>query len=169
MKLTRCLTAYRSYFPHMACRNQCPPTRSPRAELADATCPLVSKVHIEAARHFETGPYFTHRPCRSSGSYRYNGTGAHWCDKPYRNGGGRRNFIRPRNAPCLCDPNNPVSGRYGGDIAVLRDRFTDIAAPHKEDICYATTNRQAAVKQMRRKSAACWYWGRQFVKLATFG
>ncbi|MEC8132891.1 MAG: 4-hydroxy-3-methylbut-2-enyl diphosphate reductase, partial [Pseudomonadota bacterium] len=33
-------------------------------------------------------------------------------------------------------------------IAVLRDRFTDIAAPHKEDICYATTNRQAAVKEI---------------------
>jgi 4-hydroxy-3-methylbut-2-en-1-yl diphosphate reductase len=31
-------------------------------------------------------------------------------------------------------------------VAVLEERFPGIAAPHKEDICYATTNRQAAVK-----------------------
>ena len=31
-------------------------------------------------------------------------------------------------------------------VAVLRSRFPDIVGPHKEDICYATTNRQAAVK-----------------------
>ena len=31
-------------------------------------------------------------------------------------------------------------------VAALRRRFPDIAAPHKEDICYATTNRQEAVK-----------------------
>ena len=31
-------------------------------------------------------------------------------------------------------------------IAILQDRFPDIALPYKEDICYATTNRQAAVK-----------------------
>jgi 4-hydroxy-3-methylbut-2-en-1-yl diphosphate reductase len=31
-------------------------------------------------------------------------------------------------------------------VAVLRDRFPDVVAPAKEDICYATTNRQAAVK-----------------------
>jgi 4-hydroxy-3-methylbut-2-enyl diphosphate reductase len=31
-------------------------------------------------------------------------------------------------------------------VAALQARFPQIAAPHKEDICYATTNRQAAVK-----------------------
>jgi 4-hydroxy-3-methylbut-2-enyl diphosphate reductase len=33
-------------------------------------------------------------------------------------------------------------------VGVLRRRFPEIAAPHKEDICYATTNRQEAVKAM---------------------
>ena len=35
-------------------------------------------------------------------------------------------------------------------VAALQRRFPDIAAPHKEDICYATTNRQDAVKEMAR-------------------
>ncbi|MGB6085140.1 MAG: 4-hydroxy-3-methylbut-2-enyl diphosphate reductase, partial [Parvibaculum sp.] len=35
-----------------------------------------------------------------------------------------------------------------GIVAVLRRRFPSIAGPHKEDICYATTNRQEAVKEI---------------------
>ncbi len=35
-----------------------------------------------------------------------------------------------------------------GIVAVLKRRFPDIVAPHKEDICYATTNRQEAVKRV---------------------
>ena len=35
-----------------------------------------------------------------------------------------------------------------GIVAALRDRFPAIVGPHKEDICYATTNRQEAVKAM---------------------
>ena len=37
-------------------------------------------------------------------------------------------------------------------VAVLQRRFPGIAAPHKEDICYATTNRQDAVKQVADRS-----------------
>jgi 4-hydroxy-3-methylbut-2-enyl diphosphate reductase len=37
-------------------------------------------------------------------------------------------------------------------VAALRARFPAIAAPHKEDICYATTNRQEAVKSVAAKS-----------------
>jgi len=37
-------------------------------------------------------------------------------------------------------------------VAALRARFPAIAAPHKEDICYATTNRQEAVKQVAARS-----------------
>ena len=36
-------------------------------------------------------------------------------------------------------------------VAVLRDRFPGIVGPHKEDICYATTNRQASVKAIAPK------------------
>jgi len=38
-----------------------------------------------------------------------------------------------------------------GIVAALQDRFPAILGPHKEDICYATTNRQAAVKAMAGK------------------
>jgi 4-hydroxy-3-methylbut-2-enyl diphosphate reductase len=37
-------------------------------------------------------------------------------------------------------------------VAALRERFPEIAAPHKEDICYATTNRQEAVKAVAAKA-----------------
>ena len=45
------------------------------------------------------------------------------------------------------------AGEPGGDlhdavIAALKSRFPEIAGPHKEDICYATTNRQESVKQI---------------------
>src|SRR6185295_4867066 len=33
-------------------------------------------------------------------------------------------------------------------VAILRERFPSIVAPHKEDICYATTNRQESVKRV---------------------
>jgi 4-hydroxy-3-methylbut-2-enyl diphosphate reductase len=38
-----------------------------------------------------------------------------------------------------------------GLIAILQDRFPDIALPYKEDICYATTNRQMAVKAIAER------------------
>src|SRR5690606_26490676 len=39
-------------------------------------------------------------------------------------------------------------------VAALQARFPAILAPHKEDICYATTNRQAAVKEIARHAQA---------------
>ena len=44
-------------------------------------------------------------------------------------------------------------------IAVLRRRFPDIAGPHKEDICYATTNRQEAIKAIARHAGAVFVIG----------
>ncbi len=39
-------------------------------------------------------------------------------------------------------------------VSALKARFPSIVGPHKEDICYATTNRQAAVKEMAPKADA---------------
>ncbi|MGH6717774.1 MAG: 4-hydroxy-3-methylbut-2-enyl diphosphate reductase, partial [Alphaproteobacteria bacterium] len=36
-------------------------------------------------------------------------------------------------------------------VAVLRRRFPDIAGPHRQDICYATTNRQEAIKAIAKR------------------
>jgi 4-hydroxy-3-methylbut-2-en-1-yl diphosphate reductase len=41
-------------------------------------------------------------------------------------------------------------------VAALKARFPAIVGPHKEDICYATTNRQEAVKAMAPKATRCW-------------
>ena len=41
--------------------------------------------------------------------------------------------------------------RHGGDRRILKERFPEIVGPHKEDICYATTNRQEAVKRVARR------------------
>ena len=58
-------------------------------------------------------------------------------------------FIPPPQTPLAFVTQTTLSVDDTAEIiAVLRDRFTDIAAPHKEDICYATTNRQAAVKEI---------------------
>jgi 4-hydroxy-3-methylbut-2-enyl diphosphate reductase len=44
-------------------------------------------------------------------------------------------------------------------VEALRQRFPDIAAPHKEDICYATTNRQEAMKRVAPKADAVFVIG----------
>ena len=48
--------------------------------------------------------------------------------------------------PRLCDPDDPVAGRHRGHRRGPAGRFPAISKPRKEDICYATTNRQHAVK-----------------------
>lgn len=116
----------------------------------DATCPLVSKVHKEAEIH--------HRRDREillighKGHPEVIGTMGQLPD-------GAVTLIETE---ADAHAYQPVSGRQlafitqttlsvddtAGIVRVLRDRFPDIVAPHKEDICYATTNRQEAVKEV---------------------
>ncbi|MEC7595461.1 MAG: 4-hydroxy-3-methylbut-2-enyl diphosphate reductase, partial [Pseudomonadota bacterium] len=116
----------------------------------DATCPLVSKVHIEAARHFETGRHIL--LIGHAGHPEVIGTmgqvpvGAMSLIETVADA---ETFIPPPQTPLAFVTQTTLSVDDTAEIiAVLRDRFTDIAAPHKEDICYATTNRQAAVKEI---------------------
>ena len=116
----------------------------------DATCPLVSKVHIEAARHFETGRHIL--LIGHAGHPEVIGTmgqvpiGAISLIETVADA---ETFIQPPQTPLAFVTQTTLSVDDTAEIiAVLRDRFTDIAAPHKEDICYATTNRQAAVKEI---------------------
>jgi 4-hydroxy-3-methylbut-2-enyl diphosphate reductase len=114
----------------------------------DATCPLVSKVHVEAQRHFKNGK--TILLIGHAGHPEVVGTMGQL----------------PEGAVSLIETVDDVAALDGveGDnlafvtqttlsvddtaeiVAALQKRFPAIAAPHKEDICYATTNRQAAVK-----------------------
>ena len=116
----------------------------------DATCPLVSKVHIEAARHFEHGRHIL--LIGHAGHPEVIGTmgqvpgGAISLIETVADA---ESFTQPSQKPLAYVTQTTLSVDDTAEIiAVLRARFANIAAPHKEDICYATTNRQAAVKQI---------------------
>ena len=114
----------------------------------DATCPLVSKVHIEAERHHQNGLQMV--MIGHAGHPETIGTMGQLPD-------GEVLLVEtPEDVPGLQvrDPDQlafitqtTLSVDDTVDvIAALRARFPKIVGPHKEDICYATTNRQAAVK-----------------------
>ncbi len=116
----------------------------------DATCPLVSKVHVDAARHRKEGKDLI--LIGHAGHPEVVGTMGQ-----LRDGG----MILVENAEQaetvdVPDPDNlafvtqtTLSVDDTAEIvSILQRRFPNIEAPRKEDICYATTNRQAAVKDL---------------------
>ncbi|MCL5777638.1 4-hydroxy-3-methylbut-2-enyl diphosphate reductase [Limibaculum sp. FT325] len=119
----------------------------------DATCPLVSKVHIEAERHHERG--FQIVMIGHAGHPETVGTmgqlpeGEVILVETVADVG----RIGPRDPERLAFiTQTTLSVDDTADVvAALKARFPRIVGPHKEDICYATTNRQAAVKEMAPK------------------
>ncbi len=116
----------------------------------DATCPLVYKVHIEAARLYEDGSEIL--LIGHAGHPEVVGTMGQLPD-------GAVTLIETVDDARSFQPRNPEKLAFVTQttlsvddtaeiVGVLRVRFPQIAAPAKEDICYATTNRQAAVKSM---------------------
>ena len=120
----------------------------------DATCPLVSKVHVEAQRHFEAGREIV--LIGHAGHPEVVGTmgqlpqGAVALIETVEDA----LAYRPRDPATLAFvTQTTLSVDDTADIvAALRARFPEIAQPHKEDICYATTNRQEAVKAVAARS-----------------
>jgi 4-hydroxy-3-methylbut-2-en-1-yl diphosphate reductase len=116
----------------------------------DATCPLVSKVHKEAERHFDAG-----RQVILIGHAGHPEVVGTMGQLP---AGGVLLVEKVEDVATLAvaDPENlafatqtTLSVDETADIvAALRARFPAMAGPRKEDICYATTNRQQAVKQV---------------------
>lgn len=114
----------------------------------DATCPLVSKVHVEAERHFRAGLEIV--LIGHAGHPEVEGTvgqlpeGAISLIETVADA----ETFRPRDAARLAYiTQTTLSVDDTSEIvAALRRRFPAIAGPHKEDICYATTNRQDAMK-----------------------
>ena len=114
----------------------------------DATCPLVSKVHREAEQHFARGRHILlighagHPEVVGTMGQLPAGTVTLIEDAE-----GARTAPIPTGRPLAFITQTTLSVDDTADIvAALQRRFPAIAAPAKEDICYATTNRQAAVK-----------------------
>ncbi|MEL7238444.1 MAG: 4-hydroxy-3-methylbut-2-enyl diphosphate reductase [Planctomycetota bacterium] len=117
----------------------------------DATCPLVSKVHIEAARLHEASREIV--LIGHAGHPEVIGTlgqlppSAATLIQTVEDAESYTLRTTPDNIAFITQTTLSVDDT-AEIVAALKRRFPDIRAPVKEDICYATTNRQAAVKQL---------------------
>ncbi|MEM7718758.1 MAG: 4-hydroxy-3-methylbut-2-enyl diphosphate reductase [Pseudomonadota bacterium] len=131
------------------------PAEAERRELVyvDATCPLVSKVHIEAERHNRNGLQMV--MIGHAGHPETLGTMGQLPD-------GEVLLVETVEDVDNVAPRDPEKLAFitqttlsvddtADIVAALQTRFPAIVGPHKEDICYATTNRQEAVKAVAPK------------------
>ena len=120
----------------------------------DATCPLVSKVHVEAQRHHDAGKEIV--LIGHAGHPEVIGTMG---QLP----AGAVTLIETVEDALAFTPKDPANLAFATQttlsvddtadiVSALRGRFPLMAAPHKEDICYATTNRQEAVKSVSARA-----------------
>ena len=119
----------------------------------DATCPLVTKVHLEIARFSKAG-----QECvliGHAGHPEVEGTMGQFDDSQ----GGRMYLVEKVEDVAKLTVNNPATLAYVTQttlsmddtveiIETLRQRFPKIQGPKRDDICYATQNRQDAVKKL---------------------
>ncbi len=122
----------------------------------DATCPLVSKVHIEAQRHADAGLQMI--MIGHEGHPETVGTMGQLPE-------GEVLLVEVPEDVATVKVRDETKLAYvtqttlsiddtADIVAALKARFPSIVGPHKEDICYATTNRQEAVKAMAPKCDA---------------
>jgi 4-hydroxy-3-methylbut-2-enyl diphosphate reductase len=115
----------------------------------DAVCPLVTKVHVQARRYADEG--YTIVLIGHAGHEEVVGTTGEAPDATVlvQTVEEAEGLDFPQNARLAYVTQTTLSVDETGEIiSVLRRRFPDIRAPRKEDICYATSNRQWAVKEM---------------------
>ncbi|GHC64621.1 4-hydroxy-3-methylbut-2-enyl diphosphate reductase [Neogemmobacter tilapiae] len=114
----------------------------------DATCPLVTKVHNEAQRHHEDGLQMV--MIGHAGHPETVGTMGQLPPGEVllveTEGDVARLQVRDAEKLAFITQTTLSVDDTAGIVAALQARFPGIVGPHKEDICYATTNRQAAVK-----------------------
>jgi 4-hydroxy-3-methylbut-2-enyl diphosphate reductase len=120
----------------------------------DATCPLVSKVHREAERHFTRGRHII--LIGHAGHPEVVGTMGQLPE-------GGVTLVEDAAQARALQPADPLNLAYATQttlsvedtaeiVEILRTRFPAIEGPKREDICYATTNRQAAVRAIAARS-----------------
>ena len=123
-----------------------------RLQTIDATCPLVTKVHVEARRFAAAG--YTIVLVGHDGHEEVEGTMGEEPDRIV--------LVQSEedvDALVLEDPEHVAFisqttlsvDETRGIIERLRERFPKIVGPRTDDICYATTNRQAAVRKLARE------------------
>jgi len=116
----------------------------------DASCPLVTKVHVDAARHRKEGKDLI--LIGHAGHPEVVGTMGQLRD-------GEMILVENAEQAETVDVPDPDNLAFVTQttlsvddtaeiVSILQRRFPNIEAPRKEDICYATTNRQAAVKDL---------------------
>jgi len=118
----------------------------------DATCPLVTKVHVQARRYAADG--YTVVLIGHAGHEEVVGTMGEAPESItlVESVADVERLELPQDARLAYVTQTTLSVDETGEIiAALRRRFPDIHAPKKEDICYATSNRQWAVKEMLRE------------------
>ncbi len=134
------------------------PETAARREMiyVDATCPLVSKVHVEAQRHADAGLQMI--MIGHKGHPETVGTMGQLPE-------GEVLLVETVEDVATVQVRDPEKLAFVTQttlsvddtkdiIAALEDRLPSIVGPHNEDICYATTNRQEAVKAVAPKSDA---------------
>ncbi len=120
----------------------------------DATCPLVSKVHRQVERHMMHGREIL--MIGHAGHPEVIGTMGQVPD-------GTVTLIETVEDVAKFEPRNPEELAFVTQttlsvddtseiVAALLDRFPELDQPNKEDICYATTNRQIAVKEVAKQA-----------------
>ena len=132
-------------------------TKSRNLNFFDATCPLVTKVHMEVRKHAKAnkdiilvgheghpeveGTMGRHINSENSSIYLVQNEGDAECIK-----------IRNTTSLALVTQTTLSVDETKSIINILKDRFPNIEIPKKDDICYATQNRQDAVKQLALES-----------------
>ena len=120
--------------------------------LFDATCPLVTKVHMEVARASRKGTeailigHAGHPEVEGTmGQYSNPAGGMYLVESP------EDVFtlqVKNENNLCFMTQTTLAVDDTSAVIDALRQRFPQIVGPRKDDICYATTNRQEAVRSL---------------------
>ncbi|MFC7300458.1 4-hydroxy-3-methylbut-2-enyl diphosphate reductase [Cognatiluteimonas weifangensis] len=123
----------------------------------DATCPLVTKVHLEVERHCRAGRDMI--LIGHAGHPEVEGTMGQWKRAP---GNGRIHLVENLAQVATLQVEQPDNLAYTTQttlsvddakaiIDALRARFPAIQGPRRDDICYATQNRQDAVRELARQ------------------
>lgn len=120
--------------------------------LFDATCPLVTKVHMEVARASRKGTeailigHAGHPEVEGTmGQYNNPNGGMYLVESPEDVW---QLKVKDENNLCFMTQTTLSVDDTSEIIDALRSRFSKIIGPRKDDICYATTNRQEAVREM---------------------